>query len=72
MDEIYSNDRKITPKPFFVTALITEGVAVIVLIAVLLSVRFITPKFFKKIRSFYTENICFNAASFEGKTNDEY
>jgi hypothetical protein len=71
MDEIYSKNNKITPKPFFVSALITEGVAVIVLIAVLLSIRFITPKFFKKIRTFYTENICFNAASYEGKVNDE-
>ena len=62
MDEIYSKNNKITPKPFFVSALITEGIAALILIAVLLSLRFITPKFFKQIRTFYTENICFNAS----------
>ena len=65
MDEIYSQNTKNNTKKFIVSALICEGVAVILLVAVLLSLRFITPKFFKNVRAFYIENVCFNAAAQE-------
>ncbi len=60
MEEIYSEVSKITPKPFFVSALIVEAAAVVIMIAVLLSLKFITPKIFSNLKEFYTENICFN------------
>ena len=60
MEELYSQGKNISTKRFLISALITESIAVVVLIALLLSIRFITPKFFKTIRNFYTENICFN------------
>lgn len=67
MDEIYSDVTKPAPKPFFASALILEGIAVLLLIATLLSLRFLTPKFFKELKAFYTENICYNAVVDEGK-----
>lgn len=63
MDEIYSSAPNNNPKRFFISALICEGIAVILLVAVLLSLRFLTPKFFKNVRTFYIENVCFNAAT---------
>lgn len=65
MDEVYSDTIKNKPKQFLISALICEGVAVILLVAVLLSLRFITPKFFKSVRTFYIQNVCFNAAAQE-------
>ena len=62
MDEIYSDNTKRNPKQFFISALICESLAVILLVATLLCIRFITPKFFKNVRAFYIENVCFNAA----------
>lgn len=63
MNEIYSDTKNNSPKQFFISALICEGIAVILLVAVLLSLRFLTPKFFKNVRTFYIENVCFNAAT---------
>lgn len=62
MDEIYSDNTRKGQKKFLVSALILEGSAVVIMIALLLSLRFFTPKFFKSVRTFYIENVCFNAA----------
>ena len=65
MDEIYSANTNAKQKKFFISAVIVEAIAVIVLVSTLLCLRFITPKFFKNVRAFYIENVCFNAAAQE-------
>ena len=70
MEEIYSDATKITPKPFFVSALILESAAVVIMIAALLSLKFLTPKFFGNLKEFYVQNVCYNAINeveLEGK-----
>lgn len=71
MDEIYSSNTKATTKQFLVSALILEGSAVVIMIALLLSLRFFTPEFFKNIKNFYVENVCFSVTNEieEGKQN---
>lgn len=57
MEENIKTTEKADEKPFFVSALIAETVALLIAAAILLGIKFAMPDTFKKVRQFYGDKI---------------
>lgn len=69
MEENIISAEKAEQKPFFVSALIVEAVALLIAAAVLLGIRLAVPDTFERVKRFYGEKIAWSAKA-ENKAVD--
>lgn len=50
-------EKEITNRPFFAKCVITEAITVLLIILTIVAIKFISPKMFKKLESWYKKNV---------------